>query len=298
MVELQARDIKLLKTLNKFGALNVRGLQNFYGKEYYKQRLLKLKEENYVIGKHGFVTLGYKSKEILKELNIEINPPVYDKSKARKLSKIAGIYTELDNWEIQNSQAVKTSKNLNQVCQTVGSLTNDRKEEFIVYHLDNRLNKKQLTYAQYEIKSLDKNICTKVIIFINSFKIIQQMPINALRRHSLLLVPTGKLSIKLLNEYGSKDINMEVLQLLKNASTCSNSLFEYEDQSNYYTSLLLIDIAKMEYLNSFASNFTHKKINVFCLRGMEQYYKTVLHENINILPIEYKTCPSRKGETL
>ena len=296
-IELQSRDIDLLRFLGEYKIMSLDNTRYIYGtKTYQEKRIVKLVQHNYIKRlKHRYIELGKRGKEYLNEIGVEIKEHCRNENNLERLLVISDIasclikenFNFIPSWNLKNIDEPTTFSR-----RYIGKLEY-YEQDYLVYAIYEGKNDKYIKSIYYDIRKEQKY--RNIMIFTDNIEeILLYEKGFFFGNNNTVIVPY--------NNYGK--------YLVRNNDRISESIFSRIDELyglsesdlkfadfkvndvNYVVIMPVINMEKIAriqtfyYANSNVINLIH-----ICIFGLEEYENTI----IEILPYcRYKGLSKEK----
>lgn len=232
-MKLMERDIKLMKTLGKYGVLNKKTedklfkTKNYISGRYTRRRLKKLRDNGYICKNNTITYLSARGKTYLESCGIEVKQIPGEKKSRYRLAKIAQVMIELESvyecipsWKIKEAGADKGKLYYGKIINKIDG------SEYYIYNIGKLVSEKlsaeklklrQVNSTQNEIVQFARNgIIKNVIILVengDSMNLYKQS-MKSLEVNGQLLIPFNDFGMEMLRVYGSENINEKIMRKL------------------------------------------------------------------------------------
>lgn len=281
-------DFEVLKFLSKYKLLKVEDASLIYKtKRYYRQRVNKLIDKEYVKKYKSYITIDKRGRKVLGEVGSNYIKNIKNESYMERLKHIASIATLsidsvikfIPSWDIkEKDKFTETAR------RYIGKLIIDNKE-YLTYYIS---DKKEHIYIKQLLFDVNKSLnYDDIIIFVENFDVIN-------KRYS-------NLSFGKKNTYVIKNTteNKEIIKKLLKTNTHDLLEFIYEkeilisdwdkadyllEDGTYIIYMPFINTEKIEKINWFYKENTNtkRKIDILTLEENKNKLQEILCSDCNI----------------
>lgn len=281
-VELQERDIELLKMLAEYVAIRTDIVGRLYQtKQYHDLRLRHLSQTKYVKRSYGYVLLGIEGERYLKSIGItpKAKPPTRSNYLERIKRRNDLYFDFLDStWKFIDGRELKNQiGSIDRSSMFLGMLSGWT--EYMVYFLTKYYDKKQIENMKHEISNLYRMGIYRAVIFYRDAKERERYRDESLGIKEQLLLPYST-GVELLKKHGEKDVVRTAAEKVygDNLREPSWKEADFEAGGKQIMVLILNDIEKRikirNYLDLTAYRYTEKReIEILCLEEQEETFR-------------------------
>lgn len=285
---LNNEDWKVLKFLSKYKMLKVEDASLIYNtKRYYRQRVNKLIEKEYVKRYKSYITIDKQGRKVLDKVGSSYIKNMKNEAYMERLRHIASIATITINSNVQfiPSWDIKEKDKFTETARRyIGKIIIEDKE-YLTYYIS---NKKEHIYIKQLLFDVNKTInYNDIIIFTENFDIINKKYSNLSfgKENTYIILNTreNKDIIRKINE-----INFhELLETIYNREIFISNWNKADyllDDGMYIIFMPFINTEKIERLNWYYQENTdsNKKTQIVTLKENEEKINEILNNNCKI----------------
>ncbi|MBL4937716.1 hypothetical protein JK636_18580 [Clostridium sp. YIM B02515] len=308
MVELTERDIKILDLISEYGGIYVEDVkEKIYGSEqYYRRRIKKLIEENYLLRNNRILYLGFRGKKYLEENNKSFRNIGTDKDLRKRAAEIYRLFSSLESFTtIPSFKMERITKNY--AYKYYGKAINKYGKEYWIYRIgkvtlkedDEEGNARKLRGKELDIQRLKKELkeikdyCesnnvsqgVSVMVFIedkHGMEIYKSV-FTAAPVTEELLIPYTKSGLALANKYiglGEGENNIVLQKLTENGVNVKLGHSEwtvanFDIDGNYGVNLTTSDYKRELSVKSYLSLKGYPdKLTIVCAEAQKKKYES------------------------
>lgn len=281
-------DIEVLKFLSKYKMLKVQDAKLIYKtKRYYRQRVNKLIEKEYVKRYKSYIIIDKKGRKALGEEGSCYIKNMQNQAYMDRLKYIASIATITIDSNIQfiPSWDIKEKDKFTETARRyIGKMIIDNKE-YLIYYIS---EKKEHLYIKQLLFDVNKAInYENIIIFVENFDVINKRYSNLVfgKENTFIILDSDK-NKEIIKNYEKLDYhelleNIYMQELFISNWDIADFLLE---ENTYIINMMFINTEKIEKVNWFYSENTNlnKKIEIVTLKENEEKIKEIINEKCKI----------------
>ena len=281
-------DIEVLKFLSKYKMLKVQDAKLIYKtKRYYRQRVNKLIEKEYVKRYKSYIIIDKKGRKVLGEEGSCYIKNMQNQAYMDRLKYIASIATITIDSNIQfiPSWDIKEKDKFTETARRyIGKMIIDNKE-YLIYYIS---AKKEHLYIKQLLFDVNKSInYENIIIFVENFDVINKKYSNLVfgKEKTFIILDSDK-NKEIIKNYEKLDYHELLESIYMQELFISNwdiADFLLEDNT-YIINMMFINTEKIEKVNWFYSENTNlnKKIEIVTLKENEEKIKEIINAKCKI----------------
>ncbi len=269
VIKLNEVDIKLFQLIAASGTCTLEQARQLYGGNqwYHYKRIQRLEDDRYLIKRGKYLELTKRSAELIGEPKYRFRHDGVREAHA----EIADIVLSLGLDFISNRQ-LRSEYGLNRKTYFKGAVIIDGYYYFL-YLLGDKPSNQYLGGLKAELRTYSASgITRKSVVFAPTPTAMAMFGNDHCKQDELLLLPYPS-GINLLNQYFSAGNQDYINSLIPGAVPTRQPFAHYESPSQYYTVLILNDIAKRNALTGyFMSPFQNKPVSIICLDSQKSLF--------------------------
>ena len=291
-IKLNRQDEEVLNFLSKYKMIKVSDTSLIYKtKRYYRQRINKLINNNYVKRYKSYIILDKKGRKFLGKEGTSYIKNISNEAYMQRLRSIADIATItiysdikfIPSWNIKDKNIYTETAR-----RYIGKIILDNKE-YLTYYLSPKKVHVYIKQMLFDINKLLDN--AEIIIFVENFDNLSKKYSNlSFGKKNTFVILNNSENKNVLKNY--KKINVH--ELLENIYNCEVMISDWDkadfylENNKYIMFMPFINTEKIENINWYYSQYedSKRKVDIITLKENEEALKRILNNKCNIKYID------------